>query len=143
MKGFAILIFILLFFKTGFANKTVDNLLVKLDGIIENREYFVKQKELRIDTIKQNYLVVNTNDTELYNYYLELSEEYQSFKFDSAFYYTNKLIGVAYNLAEPNKIARAKIEFANILISSGMFNESIDTLRSVELENLNNETLAR
>ncbi len=121
-----------------------DSVLMRLEEVIENRDYFVELKQSRIDGIKKDFLAVSDKSvTDLYNYYYKLSEEYQTFKFDSAFYYSDKLIMAAYQTGDNDRIAVAKTEFANILISAGIFSEAIDTLSSIDLSNTNDVTIAR
>ncbi|MCF8227029.1 MAG: DUF6377 domain-containing protein [Bacteroidales bacterium] len=117
------------------ANPASDTLLSRLNEVIDNREYFVGLKQDKIDKIKKEFLFKERRD-EIdiqYNYFLALSKEYQTFKFDSAFHYSSQLIDVAYKSKDPNKIIKAQIEFANILITAGIFNEAMDTLKSINL----------
>ena len=122
-----------------------DSVLMRLEEVIENREYFVELKQSKIDRIKKDFLAEYNKKsvTDLYNYYHELSREYMTFKFDSAFHYSHKLLKAANQLKDKDRIAGAKTEFANILISAGIFSEAMDTLRSIDLSNTNDVTIAK
>lgn len=130
--------------KNSFSQETTKDVLTTLDEVIAKREYFDNKKVERINEIKKYN--VNTNDKnrliERYNYNLSLCKEYQTFKFDSAFAYVRKMNEIAGTINDPELIAGAKIEFANILISAGIFNESLDTLNSVDLEGLSDRVKA-
>jgi hypothetical protein len=121
-----------------------DSVLLRLEEVIENRDYFVELKQSKIDGIKKDFLAEynKKSATDLYNYYYELSREYLTFKFDSAFHYSHKLIEAAYQSKDKDRIAVAKTEFANILISAGIFSEAMDTLRSIDLSNISEVTIA-
>ena len=143
MNAFRFLLFLLFTHNICFAQYTNEELLTQLDGVIEKREVYSQKKLSVIDSLEKVLSQPGLKAEDRYMHYLHLSEEYQVFKFDSAFYYTEKLLRAAYQTGQPEKIARAKIEFGNILISSGMFKESLDTLFSVDLKKLGDELKAR
>ena len=128
-------ILILLFPLKGICNDSVNEVVARLDEAIENREYFVGKKLSKINEIKEEHFKkgLNTNASDLFEYYKILSKEYQTFKFDSAFAYAGKLVEIANQLNNTDKICFAKTEFANILISAGIFNESLNTLKSIDI----------
>lgn len=129
---------IIFLFCTLFSQASVNRsaLLAELDRHIALRDAYAAQKESRIAQLVQAYSLNKAGYGEAFEHYLELGREYQSFKFDSAFYYNKRSIESAYQTGSLEKIARAKIEFANLLISSGLLNESMDTLRSIPVEKL-------
>ena len=134
-----ILLFSLFIQMTCMGGGQSDSVLMRLEEVIENRAYFVGLKQSRIDGIKEDFLAGNNNKSliDRYNYYYELSGEYLTFKFDSAFSYSRKLLEAAYQSKDKDRIACAKTKFAGILISAGIFNEAMDTLRSIDLTNTN------
>ena len=133
----------LLFFRTStvFATEKTTIALSSLDSIIEHRQDFLEIKLQKIDKLKK--AVPDEKDfTKTYSYFLNLYKAYQSFKFDSAFYYAEKLNEIARQTNNPELIASAKIEFSNILITAGIFNESLDTLKSIQLTGLSPQVKA-
>jgi tetratricopeptide (TPR) repeat protein len=68
-----------------------------------------------------------------YTVSLDLYNEYKSFNYDEAFYYARQLQRIGLLLNDPYRISLAKIKFGFILLSSGMFKETFDTLRTVEV----------
>ena len=123
--------------------KPVNTYLEELDKTIENRDVFEQQKQQRIHELERSINNETVNSSDAFRYYLKLSNEFQSYKFDSAFFYTNKLIEIAHELADREKIALAKTEFANILISAGMFSEAMDSIKTIDISGLDNKIIAR
>ncbi|HKG07098.1 MAG TPA: DUF6377 domain-containing protein [Pedobacter sp.] len=70
---------------------------------------------------------------EKYDHYALLYDEYKSFNYDKAFYYSQKMQAEGRRLKDPVKIADGKIKFGFILLSSGMFKETVDSLNTVSV----------
>lgn len=130
---------------TTWAVSHKDSVLMRLEEVIENREYFVALKQAKIDDLKKEFLdSYDEKDVlDFYVYYDKISREYQTFKFDSAFHYSHKLLKIAYQTKDKDRIVAAKTEFANILISAGIFSEAMDTLMSINLSGIRDLTTAR
>ncbi len=130
---------------TSWAITYNDSVLTRLEEVIENRNYFVELKQAKIDGLKKDFLISRDEKgvMDLYDYYDKISREYQTFKFDSAFHYSHKLLETAYQTKDKDRNVAAKTEFANILISAGIFSEAMDTLWSIDLSNVKEVTIAR
>lgn len=128
LPAYVILFFLfLLGVYNGFGQDKTKDVLNSLDSAIAHRQDFLNKKLQLIDKLK--YSVPDKNNlAETYDYYLNLYKQYQSFKFDSAFYYVRKLNETARQTNNAELITSAKIEFSNILITAGIFSESLDTL---------------
>lgn len=98
-----------------------------LDSFIQKREDIQKEKEAKILLLKKE--LANTQDKFLT--YQKIYDEYKSFIYDSAFAYGRKLQDEAFRSGDPVKIASAKVKLGFVLVSSGMFNEALDTLLTV------------
>jgi hypothetical protein len=122
----------------------IDTVLSRLDEVIDGREYYKELKQSKIDDIRHEFLLKSEADQSacLFDYYLHLSKAYQTYIFDSAFFYSNKLLETAHQNDHPDKLAMAKSEFANILITAGIFHEAMDTLKSIDLKNTSDRTKA-
>jgi hypothetical protein len=83
--------------------------------------------------------VSNINLNDRYNLYLQLYNEYKSFNYDKAFSYIQKLQQTGQLLKDPAKIAYGKIKLGFILLSSGMFKETFDSLKTVNVRLLDND----
>lgn len=131
-------------FCNGYCQETSKDILTTLDEVIAQREYFETKKLDRIKELAQLGLSSGdeNNLTNYYAYCLKLYDEYQTFDFDSAYFYAKELNETAQQINSPELIASAKIEFANILISAGIFNESLNTLNSIDLLPLSHKVKA-
>ena len=140
MKRIVLLIPFLLFFYPAFSNQNYDTLLSKLNDVLDNKKTFDQQKTIRIEKL-ETYLNSNRiNDLNFrYNLYLSLYNEYKSFNYDKAYDYVQKLQQTAHLLNDPSKIAVSKIKLGFILLSSGMFKETFDSLKTVNVKILDND----
>lgn len=118
-----------------FASVETSRLLVKLDEHILNRSEYIIQKQNRINQLMEGVIAAKSNNNlqELYSLYDKLHDEYQSFKYDSAFKYVNELNRVSPHLKNKEKLVHAKLKMGFTLLSSGLFKESLDTLKSIDL----------
>jgi hypothetical protein len=107
----------------------VDSLLIELNRAIENRGQYAREKSRRIDLLKS--ALMDGSLPAQYFICSDIYEEYKSFIYDSAFLYARKLQEIAKQLKDPLKISHAKVKLGFVLVSSGLFNEALDTLQSV------------
>lgn len=112
-----------------------DSLIAVLRKEIEQRHVYADLKQSRIDQLKSKLSSAHQKDLnfqfELYN---QLYHEYKTFIYDSAFQYSKKLIETSYRMADPSRIGYAQVKMGFILISSGMFKETFDSLRKVKVK---------
>jgi hypothetical protein len=140
MKEFHKMLFTILFYSLcAVCNNTQAYDLNGLDSIVEQRQVYELSKLKLISQLNHEFLAETNSLEEDFTYCYQLSRTYQAFKFDSAFYFASELIEIAKLLNDIQKLAYAKFEFANILISAGLFHEAIDTLNGVVLNLLNKE----
>lgn len=120
----------LLFVSTSaFTQNDNDSLLHELDRTLDKKADYVREKLARIDNIK--LALAQSRDEDLFPIYLKLYEEYKTFIYDSAFVYARNLQDVAYRQKNAVKIDIAKLKLSFVLLSSGMFNEALDSLNSL------------
>jgi hypothetical protein len=131
---FLLLCGLFLIVKTSTGQSHTDSLLQQLKSIIENRDVYVQEKLSRIVHLKEAAAKENKGDR--YELYLKIYEEYKSFIYDSAFHYAVKIQRISYALHDPVKVASSKIKLGFILVSSGLFNEALDTLRTIHSSQL-------
>ena len=123
------------------ASPKTDSLIQTLIHAIDIRDVSVMARLQRIEEIKHRLASLNAASTEekfaLYN---EIYGEYKTFIYDSAFSYAHKLIQSAYLLRDSSKIGYAKVQLGFILVSSGMFKETFDSLAAVPVRYLADST---
>jgi tetratricopeptide (TPR) repeat protein len=127
-------IFILLLSIEGFSQSGNESLIRKLDSVIAQRENIQKEKLQRIQELKHELRGKNLKErfalnTEIYN-------EYKSFIYDSAFRYARKLQELSAELNDPVIVMQSKINLGFVLVSAGLFNETLDTLQSISTASL-------
>jgi DNA-binding CsgD family transcriptional regulator len=127
MKFITVYLFVLSFHTL--TAQTTQTLLTQLDSEIGKRAGYVERKMHRIDSLKS--LIAQADQRGRYRIYLDVYDEYKSFVYDSAFVYARKLRETANALHGPVGITNARIKIGFVLVSAGMFNEALDTLRSV------------
>ena len=127
---------LLLCFTAGpiFGSVVTDSLLNTLDEHIRRRDAFIQQKLDRIDHLMHDVIEAkySRDYSELCYLYDKLHDEYQSFKYDSAFKYVIELNRIAPELKDYDRWVHARIKMGFTLLSSGMFKESLDTLLSID-----------
>jgi len=114
---------------SSYGKTDVDSLLHQLDMAIDNRDVYLKEKLARIEKLKE--AAHQLKEIDRYELYGKVYNEYKSFIYDSAFRYAIKLQNIAYKLNDPVKIGNTKIKLGFVLVSSGLFNEALDTLQTL------------
>lgn len=113
-----------------------DSLLVRLDGVLSDREVFDKAKRDEINEHKTNY-ESSTTLIDRYNSLRGLYTAYRSFRIDSAMIVADARLMVAREIGDRNKIASATLNLAEAYVKSGMTDKAIaimDTLDTASLE---------
>ena len=134
----------LLLFSSTLYSQTNNKMLQRLDSIIELRKKYTDEKVTNIDKIKYRLEVYQSenNYQKEYETYLDLFYEYQSFVYDSAYYYIEKAKNLAIKMKNPSLESYAKTKKGFVLLSSGLFKEAIDILESVQVNDLPNSKKA-
>jgi hypothetical protein len=121
-----------------------DDLITELDKVLESKQDYIEQKKAYIQKKKDELHVFQTsNDIRkqaILN--LQLVYEYQSFIYDSAYYYVTKAKQLANLLDDKSLIAEVKSKEGFVLLSSGLFKVAIDSLISVNPKFLSNSLKA-
>lgn len=136
-------VFLLLFFSTlkGLPNSKSNSLISVLTTMIENKEVHVRARLQRIDKLKEELRSMNGSPLEIkFEVYDALYHEYKTFIYDSAFSYAQKLIQTSYQLQDKSKIGYAQVKLGFILISSGMFKETFDSLGVADVQYMTDST---
>lgn len=109
----------------------------KLKLMLQEKESHDTKKLHRIEQLKASLNRADQKDlNNRYLTYLKLYHEYKTFKYDKAFYYAHELQKVSEQIKDPAKIAYAKLKLGFILLSSGMFKETFDSLSTLQVKHL-------
>jgi tetratricopeptide (TPR) repeat protein len=109
-----------------------DSLLTALQKAIGSSSAYDEQKMSTIHTLEES--LGDSGSISLpsrFAIYLQLFNEYKSFKYDSAYAYARKLEAVAYEMKDPDRIIYARIKLGFTLVSSGLFKETFDSLNTL------------
>ncbi|MBT1699758.1 tetratricopeptide repeat protein [Fulvivirgaceae bacterium PWU4] len=134
-----LLLFQLLFFiaTEGISQAGNDSLIAVLVKEIGRKEVYENRKQEMIEKLTRALTDINQlSDAAQFALYNDLYHAYKTFIYDSAFKYSQKLIETSYRLNDKTKIGYARIKLGFILISSGMFKETFDSLKVVEVRYL-------
>lgn len=112
------------------ASETTEKSLVELDRYIKKKEHYVREKENTIDSLREKLLSA-TSDNQRLGLYSAMFGEFQSYIHDSAYHYSRQHLELAKRLENQDNIYLAKIEMAFCYLSSGLFKESHDLLKSI------------
>lgn len=133
MKRVLILLFCITISYNANADRSYDSLLVKLNSVLEQKNRIDAKKLKRIDGLKRQLSTsTNLDPTLRYNIYLKLYNEYKSFNYRQAFYYAQQLQQMGRVMHDPVKVAYSKVKVGFILLSSGMFKETFDSLKTIQ-----------
>ena len=106
------------------------SILKDLDSYIENSDIYVQEKQERIDQLRQKLEGATCSDTYDINY--SLFEEYQSFRYDSAYFYANRSLDLARQMNDQDKMVRSRCALVFCYMSSGLFLEAFDEMKKVD-----------
>lgn len=113
------------------ANPT-DSLLEELNKALAHKKEYDAQRLNRIAALTADYASLEVNDDAKFELGLRIYDEYKAFKYDSAFAYSQKISRLAEQLKSPQKIEVAKLKLTFVLLSSGLFKETFETLERID-----------
>ncbi len=134
MKYKFILIFYFSFIFLANANDSEDAVFVQLDSLLAKKPEIIKKKWQTIESLNQQLRDSERKKQLRFQFQIcaNLFEEYKSFQYDSASKYANRMIAIASELNDRSKINLAKVNVSFILLSSGMFKETLETLTTID-----------
>lgn len=118
-----------------------EEVLKKLDRIIDGKEMFRVQKEATIKELKRN-LAYSKDDQEKYHLCGALFGEYLHFQADSALHYLNRKQQLLPLLNQPELQLEVRINRAEVMGVMGMYNEALNELELIDRQQLEGTTLA-
>ncbi|WP_460556134.1 DUF6377 domain-containing protein [Hymenobacter daeguensis] len=110
---------------------TADSLLTELNQALAHKKEYDGQRLNRIAVLTADFASAEVSDDTRFDLGLRIYDEYKAFKYDSAFVYCQKITRLAERLGKPEKVEIAKLKLAFVLLSSGLFKETFETLESI------------
>ncbi|RYU89980.1 tetratricopeptide repeat protein [Mucilaginibacter terrigena] len=115
-----------------------DTILTTLKTEISRKNIYDNAKQSRIHHLKKLQRSTSKLDySKQYDLCLKLYDEYKSYQYDSAYVYVNKLKDISVAMNDMSRAYYSQIKLGFILLSSGMFKETFDSMRAVDPKVLN------
>jgi len=111
-----------------------DSLINRLKLEIANKSAYEHQKLAVIRKIKSN---LKHPGADVFENYLQLFNEYEYYKFDSAYFYGKKLLKQSLKQNDRTKTDISKVKIASLLLHAGMFKETFDYIGEIDPSRLN------
>jgi len=134
MKRLSVILIFLQCSFLSFSSVKKDSLINQLKIEISKKATYDKEKLSRIKDIQ--YLL-SQNKGNQYDQISKLFDEYEYFKFDSAYFYGKKLLEISVRTKDSVKLAQSKVKIASLLLHAGMFKETFDYLTEIDESKLN------
>jgi len=141
MKAFFFVIAFFTILAEAFAGEQ-DSLLVRLDKVMDNKEFYVKNREHSIQQLKQTLNANHLNVERRYDIHLKLYEKYKKFRSDSAVVYILKNINIANDLGRKDLKQESMIHLAWLYSTLGMNIETQDLLENLDKSDLSKRLFA-
>lgn len=136
-KAFISVLFFLFIAIPLFSKSQEDSLLLQLNEAIAHKNEYDNARLERIRRLNELLKAKSGSDPEARFAILQgLCNEYKTFVYDSAFSYTQRLQNLAYEIHDSIKIAYAKTQLGLVLLSSGMFKETLDSLSDLHVKGM-------
>ena len=122
-------------------NDPLENQFELTDQYLAKKDSIIKEKNKHINILFDSlqFQKKSGNLEKEFKLLVDITKEYEAFVYDSAFLYGRKAIKAAYQLKDPAKIAEAKSNISLILLLKGLYKETIDTLKTINPQVLNQQ----
>ncbi len=111
-----------------------DTLLATLAHAIEQTPLYDARKVNAIANIKGGMYDGSADlPSDAFKLAKQLYNEYKIFNYDSAYTYAGRMMALATAMKDSQLINTAKLKYAFVLLSAGLYRETYDTLRSVNI----------
>jgi hypothetical protein len=121
----------------AFASTKTDSLFDQLNRELSNKASYDHSKDLGINRLKNSLKATSPQNLKAqFNICAKLYDQYKSYQYDSAYVYAIKMLDISHVLKDKSKNDYSKIKIGFILLSSGMFKETFDNLRGINVKPL-------
>lgn len=129
-----------LFPRNNIKSNQIDEYLEKLDRQIEQKNEFDIKKLERINLLHERLKPQRLTLDEKYALTALLFDEYSTYKNDSMYVYARKLIGLAGEMNNKDKMVIARIAFTNSHLWAGLFKDAYEYASSIDTTGTSKET---
>jgi len=135
MKNIRLIVLVLLISVSAWANEK-DSLFIRLNKVLDNKEFYVINKEQNIRNLKQMFNINSLLPRQEYDINLKLYEEYLKYQSDSAVNYVLKNREIARMLGQDELKYESEIQLAGLYATKGMYIESKELLEGIDKKSL-------
>lgn len=108
----------------------------ELDNLIQHSKAITAKKVARINDIRQRLSTPHLTDRQRYEICMQLYNEYEAFRFDSALVYANRTILYAKRMRNEKYLAEAQLKKVHVHTLAAFFVKSRDLLDSIKVSTL-------
>lgn len=128
-----IVIFLQAYFQGYAQHVDADSLINVLKSELKKEERYDHARINRIGQLQSSLLLANSKDFEVqYDLCSKIHEEYSSFKFDSAYVYVRRMIGLAEQFHKRDQLIESEIRLGYTLYFSGFYKEAFDVIGKID-----------
>jgi hypothetical protein len=126
----------ILYHAIAFGIPKKDSLIDELNSVIKNASVYDNNKLKEISILKNLSGEISKTDlNRQYDILLKLYEEYKYYNYDSALTYAEKLQQLTQNKNSPSSLIDSKLKQVFVMLSGGLFKETIDSLNAISIKN--------
>lgn len=108
---------------------------------ISRKKIYDSRKEKAIQNLRQQLQKTTSAQPEnQFKLCVQLYDQYKSYQYDSAYVYADKMLMLSQLLKDKGRVADTKVKTSFILISAGMFRETFEVLKTVDVRLLKDST---
>ena len=139
MKRYISLIVFFVFLTISLWSKNeTDSIFQQLFKIMDDKKFYMVEKENRINNIKQLLNTPDLTDRQLYSIYNQLHHEYNTYKIDSAVFYCEKNLFIAEKLDDQEYIYGTNLDLSFSYWLEGRFLEALNLLNNLDRKSFDN-----
>ncbi len=135
MRNF--LFFLLLIPCIALSSTKTDSLFDQLNRELNNKNSYDQVKEQTIQKLKNSLSASSATDLQSqFSLCNKLYDQYKAYQYDSAYVYATRMQYISRSLNDKSKYDYSKVKIGFILLSSGMFKETFDNLKGIDIKTL-------
>ncbi|MGZ3754375.1 MAG: DUF6377 domain-containing protein [Mucilaginibacter sp.] len=125
----------------AFSATKTDSLFDQLNRELNNKQTYDQTKEASIQKLKKALKYTSPRNLQAqFSLCTRLYDQYKAYQYDSAYVYATKMQDISHLLKDKSKSDYSKIKLGFILLSSGMFKETFDNLKGIDVKSLDDST---
>lgn len=137
----AIFVLYILFQFGLLSGQSLKSLYERLDSVLEHRAQYAQRKEEQISKIRQA-IKSQTSDDQLFHIYYKLTEEYYTYRSDSALFYIEESMNIANRLNNKHYKNMVRIQESLLLATTGYFSQALNLLNGIDRKTLSKDLLS-